>query len=272
MIITMMKTKFKKRDPKIVNFRSYKHFEEEIFREELKNALQNTDKKMDYDDFKQAFMTILNKHAPIKKRNSLEEIMHHLWTKLCLQAFMHRSQLKNKYNKNPTEQNKISYNKQRNYWVSRLKKEKRKYYNNLDPKIFKDNKTFWRRVKPLFSDKHKGVQPDIIIVENGETTSDKMEVAEKLNNFFSEYLPKNNHITENIQDIVDKYENNPSIKKIKENITHENKFSFKDTTPLDFATQIQNLDTKKAMLENDIPTKNLVKTNDIVSNHLSKIL
>ena len=68
MIITIMKAKFKKRDPKIVNFRSYKHFEEEIFREELKNALQNTDKMMDYDDFKQAFMTILNKHAPIKKK------------------------------------------------------------------------------------------------------------------------------------------------------------------------------------------------------------
>ena len=192
---------------------------------------------------------------------------------------MHRSKLKNKYNKNPTKQNKISYNKQRNYCVSLLKKEKRKYYNNLDPKIFKDNKTFWRRVKPHFSDKHKGVQPDIIIVENGETTSDKMEVAEKLNNFFSEavdnldiesYLPENNHIIENIQDIVDKYENHPSIKKIKENITHENKFSFKDTTPQDFATQIQKLDTKKAMLENDIPTNILVKTNDIVSNNLSK--
>ena len=61
--------------------------------------------------------------------------------KTLSKAFMHRSKLKNKYNKNPTENNKIFYNQQRNFCVSLLKKEKRKYYNNLDPKIFKDNKT-----------------------------------------------------------------------------------------------------------------------------------
>ena len=71
--------------------------------------------------------------------------------KTLSQAFMRRSKLKNKFNKNPTEQNKISYNQQRNYCVSLLRKEKRKYYNKLDPKIFKDNKTFWRSVKPLFA-------------------------------------------------------------------------------------------------------------------------
>ena len=277
MVITVMKSKFKKKDPKIINFRSYKNFGENLFREELKNALQDTGKEIEYDDFKQIFMTILNLHAPMKKkfiRGNNAPFMN----KTLSQAFMHRSKLKNKFNKNPTDQNKVSYNKQRNYCVSLLKKEKRKYYNNLDLKIFKDNKTFWRRVKPLFSDKHKGVQPDIIIVENGKTTSDKKEVAEKLNNFFIDavdnldiepYLPDHNPPTENIQDIIIKYENHPSIKKIKENMKDENKFSFKDTTSQDFETQIQNLDTKKSMLENDIPSKMLVKTNDIISNHLS---
>ena len=122
------------------------------------------------------------------------------------------------------------------------------------------------------------MQPDIITVKNGINTSDKKEVAEKLNNFFIEavdnleiepYLRENNPITENIQDIIGKYKNHPSIKIIKENIKVENKFSFKDTTPQELETQIQNLDTKKAMIANDIPTKILAKTNDIVSNHLS---
>ena len=197
--------------------------------------------------------------------------------KTLSQAFMHRSKLKNKYNKFPTKQNKISYSKQRNYCVSLLKKEKRKYYNKLNPKIFKDNKTFWQRVKPLFSDKQKGIQSDIIIVENGVTTSDKTKVAEKLNNFFVEavdnlgiepYLIQNNNVSKNTQDIIGKYENHPSIKMIKENIKDDNKFSFQDTTPEDLHFQIQNLDTKKAMVENDIPTKILVQTNDIVSNYI----
>ena len=200
--------------------------------------------------------------------------------KTLSQAFMHRSKLKNRFNKNPTDNNKISYNQQRNYCVSLLKKEKRKYYNNLDLKIFKDNKTFWKRVKPLFSDKHKGLQPDIIIVENNITTSDKKEVAEKLNSFFSEsvdnldiepYLPENinDPLTESVQEIIRKDENLPSITKIKENIKDENTFAFKDTTSEDFRTHIRNLNTKKAMPENDIPIDMLLKTNEVISGHLS---
>ena len=117
------------------------------------------------------------------------------------------------------------------------------------------------------------MQPDIIIGENDITTSDKKEVAEKLNNYFVEavdnlgiesYLPENmNDLW--TQDIILKYENHSSVKKIKENVRDENTFSFKDTKPQDFRTQIQNLNTKKSMLENDIPTTILVQTNDIVS-------
>ena len=297
MIITVMKGKFKKKDPKIINFRCCKNFDENLFRSELKNALRDTPKELDnalrdtpkeldnalrdtpkeldnalqdtpkeldnalrdtpkeldnalrdtpkeldndlrdtpkefdnalrdtpkeldnalrgtpkeldYDYFKQAFMNILNRHAPMKKkfiRGNNAPFMNMTLS----QAFMHRSKLKNKYNNYPTEQNKRNCNQQRNFCVSLLKKEKRKYYNNLDLKIFKDNKTFCRRVKPLFSDKHKGVQPDIIIVEKGETTSDKKKVAEKLNTFFigavdnldiEPYILHNKSLTENIQDM-----------------------------------------------------------------------
>ena len=141
MIITAMKVKFKKKEPKTINFRCYKNFNDDLFRDELKNTLQNTFTEMGYDDFKRTFMTILNKHAPMKKkfpRGNNAPFMN----KTLSKAFMHRSKLRNKYNKNPTENNKIFYNQQRNFCVSLLKKEKRKYYNNLDPKIFKDNKTF----------------------------------------------------------------------------------------------------------------------------------
>ena len=60
------------------------------------------------------------------------------------------------------------------------------YYNNLDLKIFDDNKTFWQRIKSLFTDKQKSLQSDIILVENDIITSDKKEVAKKLNTFLLE--------------------------------------------------------------------------------------
>ena len=48
-----------------------------------------------------------------------------------------------------------NYKKQRNYCVKLLKTEKKNYYNNLDTKVFTDNKQFWKSIKPLFSDKQK---------------------------------------------------------------------------------------------------------------------
>ena len=95
-------------------------------------------------------------------------------------AFMCRSKLKNQFNKNPTEANTFFNNKQKNYCVSLVKKEKRKYYNDLDPKILEDNRTFWQRVKPLFSDKQKSLPKEIILIENDNITIDNTEVAEKL--------------------------------------------------------------------------------------------
>ena len=74
--------------------------------------------------------------------------------KILSKAFMHRSKLKNRYNKNPNELNKNLYKRQRNFCVNSLRKEKRKYYSNLDMNIFEDNKKFWQNVKPLFSNKH----------------------------------------------------------------------------------------------------------------------
>ena len=80
-------------------------------------------------------------------------------------SIMTRSKLKNKYNKFPTEENKRLYKKQRNYCTNLTKKVKKDYYNNLDLNIFKDNKTFWKRIKPLFSDKQKNLQNEIILIE-----------------------------------------------------------------------------------------------------------
>ena len=49
-----------------------------------------------------------------------------------------------------------------------------------------DNRKFWSKIKPLFSEKHKAGTNKIIIVENNIIFSDNEIVAEKLNNFFIE--------------------------------------------------------------------------------------
>ena len=57
---------------------------------------------------------------------------------------MHRSRIRNKFLRERTNKSKIAYNKQRNICVSLLRKAKRDYFANLDTKIMKDNRKFWK--------------------------------------------------------------------------------------------------------------------------------
>ena len=104
-------------------------------------------------------------------------------TKALCKEIMHRSKLKNILNKNHNDENRRLYKRQRNICLSLLRKEKRNYYNNLDLKIFEDNMKFWRSIKPLFCDKQKILDKNIIILDDGIVYSKNEEVAEKLNNF-----------------------------------------------------------------------------------------
>ena len=74
-------------------------------------------------------------------------------TKQLSKEIMKRSRLRNTFLRNRTEENKILYNRQRNYCVSLLRKSKRGYYENLNIKNVTDNELFWKSAKPLLSDK-----------------------------------------------------------------------------------------------------------------------
>ena len=124
---------------------------------------------------------------------------------------MKRSRLRDNFLRNRTEENKILYNRQRNYCVSPLRKFKRRYYENLNIKNVTDNKLFWKSVKPLLSDKSR-IRDRINISEKGKILKTESETAESLNSFFSNII-KNlntsrysefNPVTENIADQLSK--------------------------------------------------------------------
>ena len=114
---------------------------------------------------------------------------------------MRRTRLRNKFIDSKTDADRIAYNKQRNYCVSLIRKEKKAYYSNLNIRDVTDNKTFWRKVKPLFSEK-VNLQKKILLVEKGNDLSDPeissevekvisedMEIAETFNEFFVNIVP-----------------------------------------------------------------------------------
>ena len=67
---------------------------------------------------------------------------------------------------------------------------------------------------------------------------------------------------DHIDNILVKYKKHPSIVKIKEKVIINNKFDFIDMTPDEIEKEIKQLDPKKACVENDLPPKILIGSND----------
>ena len=66
---TVLKQHFPKQKPKDVIHRQYKNFRSDYFRIKLENALLKYDfNNIDYDNFIKTFLTVLDKHAPMKKK------------------------------------------------------------------------------------------------------------------------------------------------------------------------------------------------------------
>ena len=132
----------------------------------MKHYLNN----IDYEDFHEIVLSILSAHTPFKKKH--------------LRAVMKRAWLRNVYLKKRTEATKAACNYQRSICVNLLGKSKRSYFENLNIKLIRDNKKFWKNIAPLFSDKIKSKERSTLIENENIISSDK-KVAQTFREFFS---------------------------------------------------------------------------------------
>ena len=112
----------------------------------------------------------------------------------------------------------------------------------------------------------------ITLVENNNIISSEIEIAEKLNAFFSnivkelhikvkeDLLCDVSDINDPVERAIQKYKNHPSIQMIKETFDSSKTFSFDLVSSDTIFKEIVSLDTKKATHNKDVPTK-IVKAN-----------
>ena len=273
MTVTVLRAFFKKAEPKVISYRDYKNFSNDNFRLLLEELGGNFDFTTEtaLDSFLDICREALNKIAPLKQKY-VRANNSPFMNKTILKAIIKRTRLRNRFLKDMSDSNRVAYNTQRNYCVSLIRKAKKSYYSNLDHKKIVDNKTFWKTIKPFFTDKDVN-HDNITLVENEETVSDNKEISETLNNFFSEVvtnlnLPQYHDPTVNVDDIedpvartVEKYKNHPSIRLIKENYRNTNNtFHFENVSVKDIEKELKNLLSSKAAQDTDIPTK-VIKAN-----------
>ena len=104
-------------------------------------------------------------------------------TKGLRKQIMVRSKLRNIFNKNRNYENWCKYKRQRNLCLNLLRKTKKSFYKNLDEKQVSDNKVFWKKEKPSFSD--KGVNSSkITLVEKNWSIVDEKKITNIMNNYF----------------------------------------------------------------------------------------
>ena len=282
MTVTIMKKYFKKREPITIMYRDYKNFDGDKFRADLRQKIIEAE-CITIDIFIEILNKVLDEHAP-QKQKVIRGNSAPFMNKTLSKAFMTRARLRNKYNKTGTQEDRTAYTKFKNFCTNLLAREKKKYYGDLDITIFDDNKKFWQRVKPLFSDKTT-LKHNIRLKENGKMISDEKEVAEILNNYFMEsveyleverYMPTividSSDTNENrIDDIITKFKDHPSILKINENVKVGHRFQFKDVSEDEMFKKIIKIDPRKACMKDDIPPKVLLGIADIISRPLTNL-
>ena len=135
-------------------------------------------------------------------------------------------------------------------------------------------------VEPYLSDKIKS-RENIILVNNEKITSDEMEVANSLNNFFSniienlkipEYyvddkLPHSLSRHSTLKDIL-KYKNHPNIRIIKSFSRRFSSFYFSQVDKNTIVKEIRKLNMNKAVQDTDISVKILKENPDYFAEYI----
>ena len=159
MTLTVVKVFYKKQKTNIVRYRNYKRFSNEVFMFDVKNSIiqmtsENND--LEFDRFKAALDEAIQRQAPIKKRYVRANQAPFINKKIN-KEIMKRAHLRNKFLNTKSNIDRKACNEQRNLCVSLIRSEKKNFFSNTNTSDITDNKTFWKTVKPFFTDKIKKI-------------------------------------------------------------------------------------------------------------------
>ena len=182
LVHTMFKSTFYKLPPRKIAYRSYKNFDNNLFIKEVDYHLQRSLISDEFTYFHNIITTILNKHAPVKKKTIrgndkpfiTKEIRKEIWK---------RSRLKNKANKFGLTSDYNKFKRQRNFVTLLVKRQKRNYFNEIA--LTGDKNKFWKACKPYLSKKISVDNDRICIKNNDVMITDEKEIAGLLNIYFA---------------------------------------------------------------------------------------
>ena len=92
-----------------------------------------------------------------------------------------RSRLRNKFRKNPSEENERKYKRQRNLCVSLRCKAIKQYFSNINCNGIVTNKEFWKTIRPFLTNKSCLEKSGIMLIKNDIMVTDHKTLAKTFN-------------------------------------------------------------------------------------------
>ena len=134
------------------------------------------DSEAAYDSFKDTFLSITNKHAPLKTNmNKGNQAL--FITKELSKQIMIRSRLRDKFNKHRTREHWENYARQRNKCTSLHRKTIKDHISKLyENGVIREAK-FWSSIEPFMSNKGYHNSSSLNLLEDGVIISDELKVA-----------------------------------------------------------------------------------------------
>ena len=205
MIISCLKTTFKKLPPKKTIFKDYKKFDEQNFLYDLDQQMIKgkfyKEKNM-YESFSDTFKAIVNKHAPLNEKivrgNNAASM-----TKELRKAIINRSRLKKRYQDWPSRENFKNWKKLKNKCNKLCRKAKKNHFRNITESNLNSNNKFWQFVKPFLTNKRVFGTDFISIKKYNQFIDNEIELVEMFNSHYINVVENMTGIPPDISPLYD---------------------------------------------------------------------
>ena len=257
LVYGFLNEKVKPQKGKIIKFRSFKHFDEEKYKDDLMQAPWHVGEIFDTADDKTSFLetllsSIVDEHLPEKKmrvRSQDVPYMTNEWKK----AIRAKRRAAKKYLKEQNRENWEAKRKARNEATRLRRKAIREYWKDQTTKLKSKPGDFYKTFMPFLSDKrNKGTTNELSLNIDGAISHDQSKISNHLCHYFST-IADGIGDTEGITD--SSFVAHASVQNITEKMIGHQGFQFRNLERLEVETTLQNINPRKSTGWDGVPPK-----------------
>ena len=251
--------------------RDYKHFDKEVFLNELtgidvKKKLEKNGANSKYNILHDTIDNLLNKHAPLTKMSNKKiKQMRKPWiSDNILKLIGQKNSLYSQHLQTGNHDILLQYRTLRNNINHNIRKNKYLYYSAYFSSCNNNIRKFWKGINNFLNNKNKDNDTPLMINKKGKPCTEPNDIASEFNSYFTNVAPS----------LVKKLPKQSNKKIFSDYLgrNNDNSFFLSPTTSTEVCNTIKKLDQNKASDIYNFPVKIIKDICEIISSPLSDII